>query len=387
MLYWGYGQEMKLRNELNIQKKKPKILVIKLSSLAVTTMDGGVDEKKIRRIANDIKLIRETFSIKVVIVSSGAINAGRSKITESSLSPISYLQACSSVGQPILMSSYQKIFHKHHIEVAQVLLTHDDLRNKKRTLNVKSALLEIMNNNIIPIINENDSVSFDEITIGDNDQLSAMICELICADVLIMLTQSDGLYTKDPSDPESQRISFVSYKENMSHIETKTKTKTGRGGMKTKLIAVRKLTPLGTNVIVSSFNAKKPIVRSLTESEGSYFEGAPRITSKKALWIIPRVKTNTGIKLDKGAWEALKKNSSLLPVGIIGVIGSFTRGDSVSLLYKDEVIALGVSEYSSQEIEKIKGLKSNELLMKMSHAPSKVVVHKDNLILSKDIPS
>jgi glutamate 5-kinase len=370
---------MKLRSELT---KKSKILIVKLSSLAVTNESGGINKSQLKKITKDIEIIRDKLKLRVVLVSSGAINAGVLQLIKPKEERISYYQACSSVGQPLLMNAFDKVFSRLGISIAQVLVTHEDLKNKKRSHNLKSTLNELLNNNIIPILNENDSVSFDEITVGDNDQLSAMICELLGADTLLMLTKSDGLYTKDPNEPGSEKINYIAYNKKLKQIETKTKSSVGRGGMKTKLEAVRKLTPLGVNVIISSYLFKNPVLRSLTLKVGTLFEASPDKKNKKLSWILPRVKSNTTIVIDKGARDALCANASLLAVGIKSVSGVFGRGDSVSIVYRENVVAFGIVEYSNKDIDKIKGLLSSQLGVVLTHIPSKVVIHKDNLILN-----
>ena len=257
-------------------------------------------------------------------------------------------------------------------------------KNKARSFNIHSTIDVLLENGIIPIINENDSVSFDEITLGDNDQLSAMICELTGADILCMLTQADGLYDKDPKEKDAKHFNLVTYDEEFHQINFFKKTNTGKGGMRTKLLAVRKLTPLGIDVLISTFNMKSPILRALKEGKGTYFQSKKdQSINKKKTWILPRVKTDRSIIIDKGASEALLKNASLLPIGITRTKGNFNRADAVSVIYKDKVIAYGVSEYSSKDIEKIKKVKSSDLDKHLDHVPSKVVIHKNNLILKK----
>jgi glutamate 5-kinase len=369
----------KLRKNL---KLKNKLIIIKLSSLAVTHAEGGVHKKQINSILSDIVKLRNEFNLQIIIVSSGSINAGKKFLGTTKKNEISELQACSAIGQPILMQAFQKEFDKYNIQAAQVLLTHEDLKNKSRSFNVRASIKSLLKNNIIPIINENDSVSFDEITVGDNDQLSAMICEIISADALVMLTQSDGLYNMDPINPQAVHFPIINYSDTFNDIKLLSKSSAGRGGMKTKLQAVRKLTPLGINVIISSFSKASPILRSVVEEAGSLFLGNPNLNQlKKKSWILTRVRNHASVRIDLGAKSALSKNASLLPVGIIAVDGKFNRGDSIQIKYKNEVIAYGITEYSSKDIDKIKRLKTTQLKSTLDYVPSKVVIHKDNLII------
>ena len=364
---------------------KNERIVFKLSSLAVTNSSGGVNHRQMNQIISDIMFLKKQYSIKPVIVTSGAINAGRTVFDPIDPADMASLQASSSIGQLLLMQKFHSKFAKKDQVISQILLTHEDLKNKKRSLNTKNTLDKLLEKGIIPILNENDTVSFDEITFGDNDQLSAMICEMIGAKYLLMLTQSNGLYDRDPSHANATKISQIEYDDGFENILTITKSATGRGGMKTKLQAVRKLTPLGIDVFIATFIGKNPILKALQRINGTHFLANPNpVAVKKKSWILTRVRDHAHITVDKGAMEALLKNASLLPVGIKNVTGPFLRGDSVQIKYGRKVIAYGITEYSSKEIDKIKQLKSSELAEVLSHVPSSVVIHKDNLILRQD---
>lgn len=368
-------------------KFKNKLLVVKLSSLAVTYAKGGIHHDQIKSIIGDLVRLREDKNLQIVLVSSGSINAGKRFLGSPNKNEISELQACSAVGQPVLMKAFQDHLDQFNIQAAQVLLTHEDLKNKQRSHNVRSSLKKLLSKGIIPIINENDTVSFDEITVGDNDQLSAMICEVLSADLLLMLTKSDGLYNMDPANKNAIHFPLISYNDNFQDIKLLTKSSAGRGGMKTKLQAVRKLTPLGINVIISSFTRENPVLSSLTRkdlsiSAGSFFPGNQQLSlAKNKSWILTRVRNHACVKVDLGAKNALLKNASLLPIGVISTSGNFKRGDSIQIKFKNLIIGFGITEYSSHEIEKIKKLKSTELHTQLDYIPSKVVIHKDNLIL------
>lgn len=373
---------MKTRNQLDITQKS---LVIKLSSLAVTTELGKINAKQLKAIVKDIATLITEHQFKIVVVSSGAVNAGKNFLPPKAQKEISHLQAMASLGQPILMNALQNEFAKYSLQSAQILLTHEDLKSKKRSLNIRGTLLELLNNKsqlCIPIINENDAVSFDEITVGDNDQLSAMIAELLDIKTLLMLSTPNGLYDKDPSLKDANQISLIYYDDDFKNLELITKSIAGRGGMKTKLQAVRKLTPLGHSVIISSFKNDSPIISPLTEEIGSLFLGAPLTQNlRKKAWLFTRLKNDCSVIIDEGAYQALLKNASLLPIGIRSTKGRFSRGDCVEIIFKNKRIAIGISEYSATEIEKIKKLKSNELESILTFVPSKVVVHKNNMQL------
>lgn len=368
---------MKLREELN---KEYKTIVVKLSSLAVTNENGGVDLEKIEKIAKDINEIKLELRVNIVLVSSGAINAAKSILYSEDEPTISYLQACSALGQPLLMKGFEEVFSKYGLKIGQVLLTHDDVKSKRRSKNIKACLDQLIDNDIIPIINENDSVSFEEISLGDNDQLSAMITELMDSKLLVMLTKTDGVYTDDPQNDDVEKVSFFDHDDPFERITTKTKSITGKGGMATKLIAVRKLTPLGVDVIISGFEKDAPVVSAITENEGSFFKGAAAKRNKKD-WLLTRMKVGAEVNIDHGAWLALSSGSSLLPSGISHTKGAFRKGDCVGIYYQGLRVGAGIAEYSSTDIEKIKGLSSKLIRIKLSTYKSKVVIHRDNMML------
>lgn len=364
----------RLRDDLVFPKKR---ICIKLSSLAVTLKEGGINHKQLNAIVLDIaKLIKE-HNFSVVIVCSGAINAGRPLIN-AKRSSIESMQAASAVGQPILLQEISKRFKKKNMQVAQVLLTHEDFKSRSRSLNTKQCLETLLNSGIIPVVNENDTVSFSEITLGDNDQLSAMTCELLGMDLLCMLTHADGLYTDNPQNPGAVKLKTVEYADNFNQVKLFNKTSTGTGGMKTKLLAVRKLTPLGIPVIISSFLFSKSISRVLYSKKGTLFLANNAETrSKKKTWIITRVRSNCVINIDQGAMEALRNNASLLLVGIVSTKGQFTRGDCISISHRGRVMSYGVTEYSSSDIERMSSEKSKENQKNKSN----LVIHKNNLVL------
>jgi len=357
-------------------------MVFKLSSLAVTRVDGGVHHLQMNQIINDIMHLKNNFGIKPVIVTSGAINAGRGYINSVSGDDMPSLQACSSVGQLQLMKHYLKKFEAFNQTIAQILLTHEDLKNKKRSLNTKNTLNKLLDEDIIPILNENDTVSFDEITFGDNDQLSAMTCEMINADYLLLLTEANGLYDRDPADKAAKRFKQIQCDDDFENIITKSLSSVGKGGMKTKLQAVRKLTPLGIEVFISTFKGHEPILRALDRTNGTQFLASTKTESmRKKSWLLTHVKAHASVSIDLGAKNALLKNASLLPVGIRSTSGPFMRGDSIQIKYGRSIIGYGITEYSSKEVEKIKQLKSSELHTELAHVHSAVVIHKDNLLL------
>lgn len=363
-----------------------KTIVVKIGSLGVSSPTGGAETQKIARLFNDLIELKNN-GYQILLVSSGAINCGKLHLPKpkNKEETLSYQQACASIGQPILMNQYEQIAQIHHQQLAQILVTHEDFRDRRRFLNIRNTLLTLVENNILPIINENDTVSTQEITVGDNDQLAAMIAEAVSADSLVLLTESDGLYDRDPKDPEAKHFKSIDFKEDFSNIEFAQKSSVGRGGMKTKIEAIRKLTPLGLDVYLATFDKDKAVTRAMKGQGGTHFKGDPRekVKSRKA-WIATVVKTGASVSLDEGAYLALKKGGSLLPVGVKKIDGSFRRGDVVSLKYQNKIIGFGMSEYNNKDAQKIKGKKSHEFEDLLKEVYHEVLVHRDNLFLKRD---
>lgn len=361
-------------------------IVVKIGSLGVSLKAGGVDLKQIQTLSEDLSELRKAGH-EIVLVSSGAINSGRpfvAKPDEKQLT-LAYQQASAAMGMPILMKAYQEALAPFGIHPAQVLVTHEDFKERSRFLNIRSTLLMLLQSGILPVVNENDTVSTKEITVGDNDQLAAMVAEAIGADRLILLTEADGLFDRDPADPAAIHFPLVDFREDFAGISLSTKTAVGRGGMATKLQAVRRLTPVGMDVVIATFKETTPASRAL-HGGGTLFKGDPRQKVKKRLsWIATVVKPNCAIVIDEGAAKALKAGrASLLPVGIKKVSGTFKRGDVVKVIHQKKTVALGIVEYDAREVGKIAGLKSAELTSLFEVVPSHVVIHRDNLFIPKD---
>ncbi len=359
-------------------------IVVKVGSLAVTNENGGADLDKIKNLIHDLNYLKSK-NYTPILISSGAINTAKNLIhvpAEKKIS-ISYQQAKAAIGQPLLMYSYIEVLKNYNWNCAQILVTHEDFKDKKRFLNIRNTINQLLENNVLPIVNENDTVSFEEITVGDNDQLAVMMTEAAEAEKLIILSEADGLYDKNPKDPDAKRFKNVDYRDDFSNVKIASKTSVGRGGMDTKLKAVRKLTPLGIDVILGSFLFEAPISRLLLNSEGTTFLGNPtKETSKQKARLSTLVKNDCYVIIDEGAAKALlTDHTSLLPVGIKKVVGKFKRGDVIQIRHKGKILAIGLSEYDHKELDLIKGKKSNELSTILDFVPSKVAIHKDNLLL------
>ncbi len=362
-------------------------IVLKIGSNILTDKRGGLNQKRIYSIADDVsKIYKEGY--EVVIVSSGAIAAGMKKLgMKEKPKDIRLKQAAAAVGQSSLMWAYEKNFSIFGLKLAQVLLTRDDLSIRTRYLNSKNTLITLISYGVIPIINENDTVATDEIKFGDNDQLAALVAGLIDADRLIILSDVDGLYTSDPNkNPDAKIIKFASeITPEMESMAGGAGSAVGTGGMYSKLLASKKALSYG--IVVNIVNGrKKGLIPSLIKGVHHGTEFRPylkkRLSSKKG-WIAYAIKPKGSIFLDGGAVKAIVDlGKSLLPAGIIRVEGTFDVGDAVYCMdaYGNRV-AKGIVNYSSADIERIKGKKTSDIDIALGYKYSDEVIHRDNLVL------
>ncbi len=366
-----------------------KTLVIKVGSSGVSDENIGPLRDRIKIIMQDLKWIMDE-GWQVVLVTSGAINCAKQLIPASANllhedKALTVQQARAAVGQLLLMEAYAQVARELGLTVAQILVTHEDFKHRTRFINVRNTLQLLLEKKIIPIINENDTVSTKEISVGDNDQLAAMTSEAIDADGLILLTESQGLFDRDPKAVGAKFYSEVTYGDDLlSKISFGKKTSAGRGGMSSKLTAIKHLTELGIDVILATHFGENPVLNAWRRKSGTYFHANPeiKVQSRKS-WIASVVKVGAFISIDEGASKALSKNASLLPVGILKVQGVFKRGDVIAIKYQNKVIAFGISEYDHLDMEKIKGVKSSQLGEFLNHVYHHVAVHRDNLYLKR----
>lgn len=371
---------MKLRKNL----KGIKRLVVKVGSNVVSCENGKCDLKRMSSLVDDICKLKDE-GIDVLLVSSGAVNIGKSFLKNKKLNSIEAQQAASSIGQPKLIQEYCKLFEANGSVCSQVLLTHDDFKSRQRYLNAKRTIETLFENDVTPILNENDTISFLEITVGDNDQLAAQASVLIDADALLLVTSSDGLYDKDPKADDAKLIKEVIYGQDLGAVDVSTKTSVGRGGMKSKLDAVKKATNFAIQTIISSKDLERIVLDALTKDVGTYFH--PREVSsvtKKKLWLASLRSSESFIEVDKGAYDALMGKKSLLPKGIVKVSGEFAQGDCVNLIWDGVIFGRGISFFANNEIELIKGKHSKDIESILGPGRDLEVIHIENLVLEKD---
>lgn len=359
-------------------------IVIKIGSNILTEKTGNLNYKRMRLIAEDVINARN-LGYEVLIVSSGAIAAGMKKLgLKEKPQEIQLKQAAAAVGQSSLMRAYERIFNRYSIKVGQILLTRSTFSDRRRYLNAKNTISTLLSFKVIPIINENDTVSTEEIKFGDNDQLAALVSGLINAERLIILSDVEGLYTVDPKkNSNAKMIKIVDeVTPELESIAGGSGSIVGTGGMYSKLLAAKKATSYGITVNIVS-GRKKGMITAALENKGYGTEFKPlnnKLSSKKG-WIAYAIKPTGSLVLDEGATTAiLKSGKSLLPSGILKVDGYFDIGDGVSCLdINGNRIAKGIVNYSSFEINKIKGKKTSEIETILGYKYSDEVIHRDNL--------
>lgn len=372
-----------LRPEFN---SPPRSLIVKVGSAALASSAGGLSPERVANVVRGCERLTSQ-GVRTILVSSGAVLAGKSQLPRRDHPDVIYQQACSAIGQPLLIQAYISEFRRYGRGCAQVLVTHEDLRSRVRSLNLKNTITTLLDAGIVPILNENDSVSFAEITVGDNDQLAAMVASLLEVDGLVFLSTPDGLYDQDPGGGEAQKIPLVHYRERFDQVSVKGISTVGRGGMKTKLQAVRKVTPLGIPVILATFKHEDPVIAALSPGGGTFFEAMAKAAVEgraRKRRLLPLAKTNSAIIIDRGAKEALRERASLLPSGIKTVLGEFKRGDCITVVYQGHEVAIGLVEYSAAELRLIRGRKSQEIEGILGYLSSKVAIHRNNLAI-KDL--
>lgn len=377
---------MNIRKEVlsNVSK-----IVVKIGTRVLTNEDGFLDKNQIMELSRQIVGLYSA-GYDVVVVSSGAIGAGISALGRHKRPNIlPELQAAAAIGQGKLIEIYNECFEKQGYHAAQLLLTRQDFEDRQRYLNTCNTLHSLLSLGAIPIINENDTISVDEITFGDNDILSALVSNLLRAELLILLSSVDGLYVKPPtSGKKSDVLSVVDgISDDIKKLAFKLKTKEGIGGMESKLEAASIVTSSGEAAIIA--NGRQPDVLSRImgfDNVGTLFipyKNKKKIDSRKR-WIGFIVRPKGKIYIDDGASEALqKKGKSLLPSGIVKIDGDFVKGDVVSILSvkRHKEIARGLINYSSEEVQKIKGLGTSFIRKTLGSKPYDEIVHRDNMFL------
>jgi len=361
-------------------------VVIKVgSSLLTSEKRKGIRTSFLRQLASQIHWLQGR-GLQCLVVTSGAIAAG---LFELGLAKrpheIAELQALAAVGQSNLMHAYEVTFRQFGVKVAQILLTRDDFAQRHRYANAHQTLLQLFKHGIVPIINENDTVAVEEIKFGNNDTLGALVAHLAEADLLVILSDIDGFYSEDPRlNPKAKLISSVAkLDEDLTKGATRSVSMLGTGGMKSKIQAAKSMIQSGIPMAIANGNTRD-VLKSLFRSEdiGTFFFPSEKRMPSKKRWLAWGVKPSGEIVVDDGAKKAVVElNKSLLPTGVRQIYGEWEKGDIVKItdLNRNEV-AHGVANYSSRELELIKGLKSATIIDKLGASAPAEVVHKDQMV-------
>lgn len=370
--------------------KNIKKMVIKIGSSSLTSKAGGLDKVSMKRFVNEVSSLIKR-GMEVIIVTSGAIAAGLENLNiKKKPEDITLLQAAASIGQVELMRLYSNLFLTSGLKIGQILLTHEDTTRRKQYLNIKNTIKILIGLNIVPVINENDSVAVDEIKFGDNDELAALVAILAESDILIILTDIDGMYDKNPRIYSDARL--ISYIDKINEDIEKAAggigSTYGIGGMESKIKAAKICSFSGIKTIIANSRRKNILNKIIAgEDVGTFF--APQTVKKvKSIkkWIAFGMKTKGGIVIDRGAEEAvLNKGKSILAVGVVKVDGKFNKGDTLKVFSLDsKLIAKGISNFSSEDIEKIKGKNRDKILSEFDTSMCSEVIHRDCLVVFKE---
>ena len=365
-----------------------KKIVVKIGSTLLTAGGKGLDRAMITAWAEQMAQLREQ-GVDVVLVSSGSIAEGITRLgLKSRPGTISELQATAAIGQMGLVQAYEACFQKHGINSAQILLTHADLSNRRRYLNARTTLRTLLEYGAVPVVNENDSVSNEEIRFGDNDTLSALVANLVEADLLIILTDQEGLFDANPAiDANARLIEHADAQDpRLVAYAGPSSGHLGRGGMQTKVSAATLAARSGTHTVIVSGKIENVIGRVVQgESLGSFLEASEGHLAARKQWLAGHMRCVGELSLDEGAVKVLiEKNASLLPIGVKAVSGVFNRGEVVACLAPDGTeIARGLVNYPSDECKQIIGKASAQIPEILGYQDDPELINRENLILMK----
>ena len=364
-------------------------IVVKIGTRVLTRPDGHLD---LERIAHFGEQIHRALSSgrKIVVVSSGAVGAGMGRLgMKQRPTDLAHLQAVAAIGQSALVEAYDTALGKHGRHAAQVLLTAEDLDHRIRYLNARNTLLTLLELGATPIINENDTVSVEELqtTFGDNDRLAAIVTNLIRAPLLVLLSDVDGVFDGDPKSPDAKVIPVIPQLDaSVFGLAKDTRNGLSKGGMSSKLEAARLATTAGENVIIACGRTPDILGKILAgENVGTLFLAQGQSVAARKRWIGFTVQPRGHLVVDAGAARAVRKSGrSLLPIGVVEVVGEFDKGDVVGLRDVDGLeFARGLSNYDAADVRRIRGLKTNEIITALGCHPYDEVIHRDNMAVTR----
>ncbi len=367
--------------------EKAKRIVIKIGSALLTNDGLGLNHQGIDQWVGQMAQLRKQ-GIEIVLVSSGAVAEGMSRLNWTTRpKSLHELQAAAAIGQMGLVQAYESAFQKYDFHTAQILLTHDDLGNRRRYLNARSTLKTLLRHQIIPVVNENDTVAFEEIQFGDNDTLAALVANLVEADHLIILTDQTGLYEENPrSNPDAKWVDEASVGD--SRLDNMVSSKggaLGRGGMFTKLRAARLAARSGSSCLIASGREQDILLRLIKgEKLGTYLMAEQSPVTARKQWLAGQLQLAGSLTLDDGACKVLiGKGGSLLAVGVRQVSGQFQRGEVVSCVDgQGREIARGLMNYNSEEVMKLIGQSSDQIESILGYIDEEELIHRDNMVIT-----
>ncbi|WP_018175411.1 MULTISPECIES: glutamate 5-kinase [Thioalkalivibrio] len=361
-------------------------VVVKIGSALITADGAGLDRPALESWAHQIAALRRK-GLEVILVSSGAVAEGMRRLGMNERPhQLHRLQAAAAVGQMGLVQAYEREFASHDLHAAQVLLTHDDLADRSRYLNARSTMQALLEMGTIPVVNENDTVAYEEIRLGDNDTLAALVANLVVADLLLILTDQDGLFDRDPrqhADAELIHEGRATDTE-LHRFVAADFGRLGRGGMATKLKAAERAARSGTHTVIASGREAQVIGRVLkNERLGTWLKPDREPLAARKRWLADQLHSRGELLLDAGAARVLRESGrSLLPVGVVGLRGDFRRGEVVTCVDPDgRPVARGLTNYASSEVERIRGLRADHVEAELGYLLEPELIHRDNLVL------
>ena len=365
-----------------------KRVVIKIgSALLVDKQNGSLNSTWLNSLALDIdnfiKLKKE-----VIIVSSGSIALGKKQLKLKENLSLDEKQAAAATGQISLAHAWKDTMGKHGLNIAQILLAPDDTETRRKHLNARATLLKLLELNVIPVINENDTVSTEEIRFGDNDRLAARVAQMCSADLLILLSDINGLYTSDPNINKNSVFvdEIIEITEEIEIMAGPAHTSISSGGMITKIEAAKIATKAGCNMIICDGRFMNPLLKlNQYEAEFSWFKANEKPLNSRKQWISGALQVKGKITIDQGASEAIKKGFSILSAGIIKTEGNYEKGDLIKIVDENEnFVGKGLTHFNNSEVELIKGSKSNNIENILGYRGKDEVVHRDDLVFEKN---
>ena len=376
---------MVAENVIETMKQVNRVVIKIGSALLIDEKNGSIRSDWLSSIADDVATLKKQGK-DVILVSSGSIALGRKILGLTMAKKLVENQAAAAIGQIELASTFREKLSRHHIAVAQVLLTYSNTENRGQYLNARGTINRLLKLGVVPVINENDTVATDEVRFGDNDRLAARVSSMCAADLLFLLSDIDGLYSSDPhSNHEAEFIPIVDKitPEIANMAGEPVSTGFGSGGMITKIAAANIATTGGCHMVISNGTVMHPIKKYLEKGRGTWFNASTTPMAAKKKWIAGALSPVGSLIIDDGAENALKNGKSLLPAGVVSVEGDFVRGDTIKIENQAGYeIARGLVAYSSEDAKKILGSKSSEIENILGYGGREELIHRSDMVMN-----